>query len=248
MTFSPNGRLAAWGGLDNKIVLLDAVTGEECASFTGQPGQAQRLAFSADGTRLASAGEDGTVLVWQVPPYTPPKIPLTLDRAWTALAAPDAASGRYAVARFANEPNADTLRFLREHVRPVPRASAERISALLRDLDHEDFDTRERATRELATLIDSAAPALRTALRDSPSPEVRRRGRDILATEPDWQYPLKGDAVRLVRVVEALELAGTPEARQLLQALAGGAPDHLLTREAAAAVKRLEPGPPSKSR
>ena len=39
--------------------------------------------------------------------------------------------------------------------------------------------------------------------------------------------------------VEVLEQAGTPEATQLLQALASGAPEALLTREARASWQRL---------
>jgi hypothetical protein len=42
-----------------------------------------------------------------------------------------------------------------------------------------------------------------------------------------------------MRAVEVLERAGTPEARQTLQALANGAPAALVTREAPAALDRL---------
>ena len=239
MAFTPNGRLVAWGGHDNMILLMDAVTGEECGRLTGQPGETKRLAFSRDGTRLVSAGGDGTVLVWKVPSYVPRQGPLPLDKAWAALAASDVASGRQAVARFAHHLTDDTLRFLRKHLRPVPRVREARIQELIRALDAKDFRTRERATEDLTVVVDSAAPALRTALQKSTSAEVRRRARDILEPKLDWRYPLKGAPLRLVRAVEALELAGTPGARQLLKSLADGAPDHLLTREVAAAQKRL---------
>jgi hypothetical protein len=43
--------------------------------------------------------------------------------------------------------------------------------------------------------------------------------------------------------VHALELAGTPEARQTLKDWAGGAPEAALTRDAAAALARM--GPPN---
>ena len=49
---------------------------------------------------------------------------------------------------------------------------------------------------------------------------------------------LQGDQLRAFRAVEVLERIGTPEARQVLQALAAGAPGALLTTSAQAALKR----------
>jgi hypothetical protein len=46
--------------------------------------------------------------------------------------------------------------------------------------------------------------------------------------------------LRLLRSIEALERMDTPQARELLKALATGAPGALTTDEAAAALKRLE--------
>jgi hypothetical protein len=43
-----------------------------------------------------------------------------------------------------------------------------------------------------------------------------------------------------LRAVEALERIGTPEARQVLQALAKGAAGAVLTRAAQGALERLE--------
>jgi hypothetical protein len=45
--------------------------------------------------------------------------------------------------------------------------------------------------------------------------------------------------LRLLRAVEALEHVGTPEARQLLEALSRGAREARLTREAQASLRRL---------
>jgi hypothetical protein len=50
-----------------------------------------------------------------------------------------------------------------------------------------------------------------------------------------------GEWVRAVRAVAVLEQIGTPEARQVLEALARGAPDALLTQDAQAALGRLAP-------
>ena len=126
-----------------------------------------------------------------------------------------------------------------KHMRPVPKPDPVRVAALIRDLDSDDFETREKATRELALFGDVAAPALREAAKSS-SPETRRRANELLAPLESWRYPLtKGEALRSVRAIEVLEHSGTAEARQLLKALASGAAEHHLTREAAAALRRL---------
>jgi hypothetical protein len=51
-----------------------------------------------------------------------------------------------------------------------------------------------------------------------------------------------GQTLRSLRAIEVLEHLATPEARQVLQKLAEGAPNVRLTREAKAALARLEKG------
>jgi WD40 repeat protein len=63
---APDGRLLATGGTDKAIRLWDPATGTKLGQFTGHPGRIRGLAFSPDGTRLASAAEGGTDLVWDV--------------------------------------------------------------------------------------------------------------------------------------------------------------------------------------
>jgi len=97
------------------------------------------------------------------------------------------------------------------------------------------FDVREKAARELRDLGELAVPALREALAQRPSLEVRRRAEGILEELAE----LSADQRRAVRAVEALEHIGTQPARQVLGVLAGGAPQARLTREARAALRRL---------
>ena len=68
--------------------------------------------------------------------------------------------------------------------------------------------------------------------------EARRRAEGILR-EMEKAVPPPGQR-RALRAAEILEWLATKEARTLLLKLAKGAPDARLTREAAAACKRLE--------
>jgi hypothetical protein len=110
-------------------------------------------------------------------------------------------------------------------------ADGRRVAALVRSLDADEFRQRESAYEELEKLKEAAEPALREALEAKPSPEVRRRLAELLEkTSGEW--------LRTRRAVEALELSGSPEARQVLEALARGAAGARLTREATAALRR----------
>jgi HEAT repeat protein len=117
---------------------------------------------------------------------------------------------------------------------PIGTPNAEQFSALLADLDSEEFAVRTKATRELEELGEAARPGLRKLLDNSPSPEARRRAERILAKLDGMPQQL-----RAVRSVEVLDHIGTAEARQLLTNLAAGVPDARLTREAKAALGRL---------
>jgi hypothetical protein len=96
---------------------------------------------------------------------------------------------------------------------------------------------RDKATRELESLGEVAGPVLQGALRGQPSLEVRRRVERLLELLHE-QLPTE-ERLRALRALQVLEHIGTPEARQVLESLAKGAPAARLTREAVASLKRL---------
>jgi hypothetical protein len=159
-----------------------------------------------------------------------------LKRLWEDLAGADAVRAHDAVWRLAAAPDAVTV--LGEHLRPAAALDPRRIARLLADLDSDQFKTREDASLELERLGERAEPPLRKALQNELSAEVRRRVEVLLEK---LAIPERAsEQVRLIRGVQALEYSGTPEARKLLQALAQGAPEARSTREAKAALERLD--------
>jgi glucose/arabinose dehydrogenase len=158
-----------------------------------------------------------------------------LEALWADLADDDAGKAyRAACVLLANPREAGT--FLREKLPPVPAADREKLGRLIEELNSNRYDVRERATRELARLREVAGPACEKALVSPPCLEVKRRLERILAHQ---HHPeARADRLRLMRAVEVLEHMDTAPAREVLQAMAGGAAEAWLTQEARGAVGR----------
>jgi RNA polymerase sigma factor (sigma-70 family) len=233
--FAPDGRTFATASADGVIRLWEVATWKVRAEFRGHRDRITALAFGPDG-RLFTGGLDTTVLGWDVrPPRDAAKG--TLAEAWEGLADADGKVGFQAQGRFLAEPG-KAAEWLAARVTPVRLPDPSRVKALIADLDSDDFASRERATADLKELGPAAAAVLREVVAKSSSAEARRRAEGLLTEMANGVTP-PGE-LRALRAVEVLEWMATKEARVRLLELANGATDARLTREAAAACKRLE--------
>ncbi len=122
------------------------------------------------------------------------------------------------------------------HLAPFRRPKEAQITALIANLDHEDFATREKATAGLVAHWPFTEAALRQTATRPISAEARLRAKRIL--EEMEKRGASPNELRALRAVEVLEWIGTKEARKVLNGLTRGAPDARVTRQAAATSRR----------
>ncbi|HKI33738.1 MAG TPA: PQQ-binding-like beta-propeller repeat protein [Gemmataceae bacterium] len=224
------------------IRLWDTVTGKDRGILHGHRGHITALALAPDGSFLASASEDGTVVLWGRSALTGPEPgprkrlpPERLQALWAELGSDDAERAFDAVGALAASPE-EVLPLLKTRLKPAS-IDARKIERLIAALDDNSFDTREEASAELEKIGELAEPALRGALRGKPSAELRQRVEALLAKLVGRR--MAPDELRESRALEVLELIGTPAAREVLTVLAKGEQEARLTREAKAALMRL---------
>lgn len=222
----------------NSVRFWDAFTGKELRRVTGHRDAISVLAFSPDGKYLATGSSDTSVLLWDVPGILRRprgEIKELRQEELKALAADLAGKDGGKVHRAVRALAADPVRsvpFLGRRLRPAVAVDPKVTARLIADLGGNRFAVREKAAQELEQLAEAAHPALRAVLAGSPALEVRRRVERLL--EHPCALP-----VPVLRSLEILEHAGTPEARDLLRRLADGLPDASLTKEARASLARL---------
>jgi WD40 repeat protein len=242
LAFSPDGRQLAAGGWRG-IKLWETAAGYERRFFRDFDENALSLAFTPDGRHLASGIGDNNILIWDVPGGALARDPQAaegqeiLQNLWQDLASNDGARAHRGVWGFVARP-ATAVPYLKTLVVPASSTDSSLLARLVKDLDSESFNVREKASMELAKLGDVAEPTLKKLVVNPPSLEVELRAKvllDQLATTS-----MAPERLGALRAVEALEHMGTPAARDLLQELARGAIEARLTREALASIERLK--------
>jgi WD40 repeat protein len=245
--FASDGRRVVAATKDS-VDVWDVLTGEELSARDGKPllsgghkGDILCAAVSPDGKTIASGSADTTILLWDAHDLLPrtPAADLAakdLDRLWDDLKSDDAPAAYKAVLALAGAPD-KAAALLKDRVPAERPPDPKRVQALIGQLNDNDPQVREAASKELAKLGEAVEPALREALAGDPPAETRSRCERLL--EALSHGGLDADGVRRLRAVQALELIGTPDAKAALKALAAGAPG-ALSRNAKAALDALE--------
>jgi WD40 repeat protein len=252
MAISNDSRLVA-AAFETRIHVWETSTWEKIAEFEGHRRHVSSLAFSPDGATLASGGADGAILYWDLTGHREgtklvgKALTPGLKALWKQLAEE---GGRAALWQFALAPE-EAVPFLRAQLPIIPKVDEKRLQELVLDLGAEKFAAREKATSELAKLGEVAAPALENALKNNPSEELAARVKALLKnlamkrSQPG--QPHLPEVVQMLRAIEALERAATPEAVEVLREIAAGEPTARQTKEAQAALKRLRAEQPDEN-
>jgi RNA polymerase sigma factor (sigma-70 family) len=246
LAFSSDQHVLAWNHhLESTIRLLEVASGKQRQELAGHLGRIQTLSFSANGKLLLSGGYDTTALVWDLTGRRGPEAvqdrppsEKDLDALWEDLAGDDAPRAYRAIQELAAA-RGQAVPYLAQRLRPIPTVDGERLTKLIADLGSAQFAVRQRATKELDALGESALAAYQSALAAKPALEVQQRLEELLQKRLQERRHMRPDDLRTLRALEALEHGGTPEARRVLATLAQGAPGAWLTQEATAALARM---------
>jgi WD40 repeat protein len=208
--FAPDGRTLSTVDGTGLIRVWELATGQERYRITGHRGRTEAH-FSPDSALIAGWSNEAPVLIWDVYGLSQSPEPFDAEKAWQTLSEDNAARAFLAMRRLCAAPKR-AVKLLREKLKPAEKIETETVRKWIRELDDDDFATRETAQKSLEKLGDRAAEFLRAALQQSPSAEARARLNRLLQALDT----LPPDQLRHQRAVEVLERIGSAEAKAIL--------------------------------
>ncbi|MBI3411014.1 MAG: hypothetical protein HY040_21995 [Planctomycetes bacterium] len=240
VAFSPDGRLLASAEDNHSVVLFEVASGLPRRQLLGHRNSVRHLEFTSDGRRLVTISRDQTGLIWDVSLPTTDRANASAEKIKECREAlgnlEDGFKVQTALAVLAANPAA-FLDLCDKDLRPAPALDHAAIKKWIADLDSPEFALRTRAGKELEKLGDDVVPFVREAVaKDLPLEQARRLTTLLARLKPDEPTPKR---LQQMRAVELLENLATPEAKQFLERLAGGARQARLTVDARASLDRL---------
>jgi RNA polymerase sigma factor (sigma-70 family) len=240
--FSPDGRMVAAESEAGVVDIWESSSGQRRRRFLGHRSYQTTLAFSPDGGRLATGNRDATILIWDVfgvatqgPAEAPPG-EAEIAALWARLRDADAERACRAMGWLMRFPGV-TIPFLKARLLEDKSPQAARLRNWVADLDSEEFEKRQTASRELSKCLTSAEPLLKERLANSPSLEVQRRIEKLLLRAD--HKPLAAETLRSLRALEILEHLGFEGAGDVVRQLAEGPYDPQVATAARSARKRM---------
>jgi WD40 repeat protein len=253
VALSTDGRTAAavyhfgYKGNEQEITLWETETGRKRGTFRGHIGLVSSVAMSPDGRFLVTGADDTSAIVWDATKQQDRKTAARPDLAAILKDLADESAKRAYAAEWAliDFPK-EAVSFLEKRRELFAATDVQTIQRWIRDLDSDKFADRERASQELAWIVDEAGPHLKKALEVKPSAEAQQRIGLLLQKR---SLGISGKDLQRYRVIEVLEhiamdtspgADATRLAVELLKKFAGGDPDARMTLEAKASLERLE--------
>lgn len=243
LTFAADGKTlaASFGNGDTAIQRWEVATAKPLPSLKGFQGATVPVVFHADSRNLAALGDDPLTRLWDVADGSrkrqAPRIRLTPEEVrdlWAELGSDSPSRAVEACETLTLDPPR-ALDLFEKLLQPEPPLPP--IPRLLADLDSNKFNVRQTASELLEKIGKVAEGPLREALNNKPSLEVTIRIERLLERIDSGQLP--SEQMRGLRGVYVLEQLGSPEARRVLERVANGAPDAMLTRAAKVAAEKL---------
>jgi hypothetical protein len=221
-----------------QIQVTTQAVGEEAATGALNEAGATTRAIGEEGAMTKALGEAGGVALGQVVQVQPMSRDLTdaqLKAVWGDLGANDPGKGLQAAAVLYGSKQA--LTFLKDNLKfETAKVEAAQLARLVKDLDSDEFETRENAEKALEKLGMAALAALQAAIADkATSMEVKMRAQRLVDKFKDNSPILQAQ-----RGVEVLVALNTPEAKALLETIAKGPDGDLVVPVARKALERIQ--------
>lgn len=273
-TFDKGSRLSAdnrylmLGDGDVRDLLIDRIV-----PIANRVAHRHLTAVSPDGKTLAFVGPASGSKTGQSLYLTPAPVLLSpfpekgnlsaeqLGVAWGGWASTNEFARAYCGKALAARP-AQVVESATSTVGPVPADARERVEDILKRLDDDSPDVRDKASAEVRGVAVEFQPLLSSVLKAAPVGEVRNRLTAVLnevegakpsgnqvAEQRRWAVnqaaglptsaPLPPKLAEGLRALALLEHIGSAEAKKVLERVAAGAAGARLTEEASAALKRL---------